>query len=101
MTPIWVTVLVAVISMVASLSSSLSSQWVGGVNQRKLALIDREAKRDERQQQSRADSCMRFLVAARTFQSTARSSAASEGIDGHLNTLKEAAAYIELQAPEL
>ncbi|ANZ35934.1 hypothetical protein BBK82_07415 [Lentzea guizhouensis] len=97
MTPIWVTVLVAVISLFAA----LSAQWVSGVNQRKLAVIDRDAKRDERQLQSREDACAKFLVTVRAFQSAARAGADPDALEGRLNTLREAAAFVELHAPKL
>lgn len=95
MNPVWVTVLVAVIG----LSGPLSSQWVNAVNQRRLAVIERDSKRAERQLQSREDAYAKFLVAARAFQAAMRSNAGGE--DKRLDALREAAAYIELNAPEL
>ncbi|WP_394617173.1 hypothetical protein JNUCC0626_47485 [Lentzea sp. JNUCC 0626] len=97
MTPIWVTVLVAVISLFAA----LSAQWVSGVNQRKLALIDRDTKRDERRLQAREEACAKFLVAARALQSAARAGADLDAVDGRLTVVREAAAFVELHAPEL
>lgn len=97
MNPVWLTVLVAAISLV----SALSSQWVGGYNQRKLATVDRAFKRDERQLQAREEACRSFLATARAFQSAARSRTAREGLEDQLTALREAAAHIELNAPEL
>ncbi|MFS8105134.1 hypothetical protein LFM09_49385 [Lentzea alba] len=71
------------------------------MNQRKLALIDRDAKRDERQLQAREDACTKFLVAARAFQGAGRASVDLDALEGRLNELKKAAAFVELHAPKL
>jgi hypothetical protein len=96
-TPIWVTIVVAALSALGA----LSAQWLNSLRSYRLAEIERGAKREERHQQNREDTYARFLVAARAFRPALRSETNSESGGTALSSLRDAAAYIELNAPEL
>ncbi|WP_090005576.1 hypothetical protein [Lentzea albidocapillata] len=93
MTPIWVTMLVAVLSVFGA----LGAQWLNTMRAFRLAEIERRAKREERHQQNREDTYAKFLVAARALRPALRSGTG----EAALAALRDAAAYIELNAPEL
>jgi hypothetical protein len=96
-TPIWVTVLVAVLSVFGA----LGAQWLSSLRTYRLAGIERDAKREERHQQNREDTYAKFLVAARALPPVLRTGVDPEAGETCLNSLRDAAAYIELNAPEL
>ncbi|GGU67350.1 hypothetical protein GCM10010178_68970 [Lentzea flava] len=84
---------------VLSVFGALGAQWLNSVRAFRLAEIERRAKREERLQQNRADTYAKFLVAARALRPALRSGAGTG--EAALATLRDAAAYIELNAPEL
>lgn len=97
MIPIWVTIVVAALSALGA----LGAQWLNSVRSYRLAEIERSAQREERHQRNREDTFAKFLVAARAFRPALRSATGSDTGDAALSSLRDAAAYIELNAPEL
>ncbi|MFS8104541.1 hypothetical protein LFM09_46310 [Lentzea alba] len=87
------TMLVAVLSVLGA----LGAQWLNTMRAFRLAEIERRAKREERHQQNREDTYAKFLVAARALRPALRSGTT----EAALAALRDAAAYIELNAPEL
>ena len=84
---------------VLSVFGALGAQWLNTVRTFRLAEIERRAKREERRQQNREDTYAKFLVAARAVRPALRSAAGTS--ETTLAALRDAAAYIELNAPEL
>jgi len=76
---------------------ALGAQWLNTVRAFRLAEIERRAKREERHQQNREDTYAKFLVAARALLPSLRAGTGAAA----LAALRDAAAYIELNAPEL
>ncbi|SMC71372.1 hypothetical protein SAMN05660733_01440 [Lentzea albidocapillata] len=84
---------------VLSVFGALGAQWLNTMRAFRLAEIERRAKREERHQQNREDTYAKFLVAARALRPALRSAAGTG--EAALAALRDAAAYIELNAPEL
>lgn len=84
---------------VLSVFGALGAQWLNTVRAFRLAEVERRAKREERHQQNREDTYAKFLVAARALRPALRSAAGTS--EAALAALRDAAAYIELNAPEL
>lgn len=82
---------------VLSVFGALGAQWLNTMRAFRLAEIERRTKREERHQQNREDTYAKFLVAARALRPAVRSG----GSEAALAALRDAAAYIELNAPEL
>jgi hypothetical protein len=89
--------------VVAALSflGALGAQWLGGRQSDRRVEIEQRAKREERLRQHREETNAAFLVAARAFQRVLRSATEAEAGGEALSSLRDAAAYIELNAPEL
>lgn len=84
-----------------SVFGALSAQRLSSLHTYRLAGIERDAKREERHQQNREDTYAKFLVAARALPPALRAGVNAEVADSCLDSLRDAAAYIELNAPEL
>ncbi|WP_419702928.1 hypothetical protein [Promicromonospora sp. NFX87] len=97
MIPIWVTIVVAVLSTLGA----LGAQWLNGRQSDRRVEIEQRAKREERLQQHREETNAAFLIAARSFQRAIRSASSIDAGDDALNSLRDTATYIELNAPEL
>lgn len=95
-TPIWLTIVVAVLSV----SGALAAQWLAGSRAYRLAVIERDFRREDRDRQNREDAFAKFLVAARAVPPimAAADEAAAESA---LAALRDAAAYIELNASDV
>ena len=104
-TPLWLTVLVAVLGPIAT----LAGQWMAGVRQVKLANVERDVRRDERAEQRqeqdrrlRAECYATLLIAARALRDTvARTAANSVDIAAVIDALRDAAVVVGLRAPTL
>lgn len=95
-TPIWLTIVVAVLSV----SGALASQWLASLRAYRLATVERDFRREERDRQNREDTFAKFLVAARAIPPIVVA-ADETSAESALAALRDAAAYIELNAPEV
>lgn len=96
-TPIWLTIVVAVLSV----SGALAAQWLASSRAYRLALIERETRRAERDRQSREDAYTKFLAAARAIKPGKQPTADPSATESASTALREAAAHIELYSPDL
>lgn len=97
MTPIWVTIVVAVCTAVLSLTGALGAQLLASSRAYRLATMERDDRRTDRDREDRKETFARFLVAARAFPPP--QSADPAAILTALSAIKDAAAYVELDAP--
>lgn len=95
-TPIWLTIVVAVLSV----GGALASQWLASLRAYRLATIERDFQREDRDRRNREDAFAKFLVAARAIPSTVVA-VDETSAESALAALRDAAAYIELNAPEV
>lgn len=97
MTPIWLTIVVAVLSV----SGALTAQWIASARAYRLAMIERETRRAEHNRQSREDAYTKFLAAARAIKPARLPTADGSSTESASTALREAAAHIELYSPDL
>jgi hypothetical protein len=97
MNPIWLTVVVALISPLGA----LGAQQVAAVRAYRLAETERDARRDDQAHQNREEAYAKVLAAARMMKTTVRGMSAPAGDQPPRVVLHDAAAHVELHAPDL
>jgi hypothetical protein len=106
-TPAWLTLTVAVITLVGSLGGALAGQLIAGNRAIKLANIQREHRRDEEADKRREESrrlreeAHASLLAAARALLPALNRASRADTEPALAALRQAASYVEVRAPHL
>ncbi|WP_297551355.1 hypothetical protein [Amycolatopsis sp.] len=99
MNPIWLTIVLAVLSPV----SALAGTWIAGVRTYRLARLTVDTGREDSNHKSREDAYKKFVVAARAIGPAARATTDGGDTDAEpaLAAFRDAGAGIDLCSPEL
>lgn len=95
MNPIWLTVLVALLSAF----SAWGAQWIAGVRAHRLAALERAARREDRDQELRLDVYAKFLQAALQVKPASIPPISLDTVDSVLATFRDDATRVLVVAP--
>ncbi|MGW7538750.1 hypothetical protein [Amycolatopsis sp. NPDC054798] len=101
MTPTWLTISLAVLTLLGTLSGALGAQLIASKRARDLAKGEQAARREEQTYQDRREVYTKLLVACGLIRPAALAAGGPADAEAVLSGLRDAGITVELTSPEL